>query len=337
MSTELRVLMVTSEWPTPDHPERVPFIVRQAAFLQREGVHVDVFPFRGAKDPGNYLRAWRQLRKQLGRDRYDLIHAQFGQSGLLALPKRMPLVVTFRGSDVEGIVGRDGRYTFHGRVLCALSRWIMNVADEVIAVSESLTRHLPRRHWHVIPAGLDLQLFRPAPQSEARRRLGLPSDRKLVLFAADPKNARKRYGLAQAAVAELTGEPEVELVVASGVPYESIPHYMNACDALILTSLHEGSPNVVKEALACNLPVVSTDVGDVRTRLASLDGCAVVEDTPQKLADALRIALSRRDAVARRAAVASLDEEILTRQVIEVYYRALAGWRRAGTRCSRPA
>lgn len=319
----LRVLMITSEWPTPEHPQAVPFIVRNAEFLRRAGVDVDVFPFRGAKNPANYLRARKRLQDRLKSERYDLVHAQFGQSGLLALPKSLPLVVTFRGSDLQRIVGSNGRYTLAGRLLRSASQLVARVADEVIIVSETLARYLPRRSFHVIPSGVDLALFRPVPPAEARRQLGLPEERRLILFAANPADPVKRYGLARAAFERLKEQDNVEIVVTKGVPQAKMPLYMSACDVLLLTSLHEGSPNVVKEALACDLPVVSTDVGDVRARIGSIEGCSIVRDSPDEMATALRLILQRNKRIDSRRLVADLDENVLTEQVIGVYHKAL--------------
>ena len=103
----LRVLMISSEWPSAEHPGSGIFIEQQARFLRSAGVDVDVVAFRGAKDPRRYVRAWIEVQRRVRAAEYHLVHAQFGQSGLLALPKRLPLVVTFRGSDLQGIVGRD--------------------------------------------------------------------------------------------------------------------------------------------------------------------------------------------------------------------------------------
>src|SRR5207245_1322852 len=177
----IRVLMITSVWPTPGQPRTSYFIRRQAEFLQAAGVDVDVFHFKAAKRPWNYLLAWLRVRGRMARKRYDVVHAQFGQSGLLTLPKRVPLVVTFRGDDLQ----------------------------------------------------------RP----------------------------RNRSHLAREAVAILNRSFPAELLLAWGTPQTDIPLYMNAADALVFTSNQEGSPNVVKEALACNLPVVSVRVGDVPLRL----------------------------------------------------------------------
>ena len=113
----LRVLMLTCAWPPPDRPGyTTTFIRRQVEFLQAAGVEVDVFHFTSAMRPANYLRAWMGARRRTARDRYDIVHAQFGQSGLVALPTRLPLVVTFRGDDLQGIVGRNLRITPAGKV-----------------------------------------------------------------------------------------------------------------------------------------------------------------------------------------------------------------------------
>jgi glycosyltransferase involved in cell wall biosynthesis len=126
-------------------------------------------------------------------------------------------------------------------------------------------------------------------------------------------------------VERLDPRHRARLIVASGVDPALMPVYMSACDVLLLTSRHEGSPNVVKEALACNLPVVSTDVGDVRERISSVEGCVLCEsDDPQVLTAGLSAVLDRSQRVAGRAAVHELNELLLTRKVIEVYERALS-------------
>jgi glycosyltransferase involved in cell wall biosynthesis len=149
-------------------------------------------------------------------------------------------------------------------------------------------------------------------------------DRRLILFPAAPDHPVKRFGLAQEAVAGLDGRFAAEMVGCGGVPYNLMPTYMNACDVLLLTSLHEGSPNAVKEALACNLPVVSVDVGDVRERVDSVEGSVVCEDDrPDTIATALAEVLSRSGRVDSRSAVSHLDERVLTRRVISVYRQAI--------------
>lgn len=323
MPEALRVLMITSEWPTPEKPYQVPFIVRQVKYLQKAGVDVHVFPFRGGQNPANYARAWRHAQAEIKKGCYDLVHAQWGQSGLMALPKRIPLIVTFRGDDLEGITDPHGKITAKGWILKNVSRYVARAADQVIIVSQRMAKEIQNRPYHVIPSGLELDAFRPMPRDEVRSRLNLLPDKQYVLFAGSVGNPAKRYDLAEAAVKILQAEMNVELLIASTVTHDQIPDYMNASDVLLLTSLHEGSPNVVKEALACNLPVVSTDVGDVRQRIENIVGCHILQSTnPNDIANALRIVLLRGKRVDSRETVLELDENILTKRVIRVYEQA---------------
>jgi glycosyltransferase involved in cell wall biosynthesis len=325
----MRVLMITTGWPTPGQPRTTHFIKRQADFLQAAGVEVDVFHFIAARRPWNYLKAWLGVRARLGRGHYDVVHAQFGQSGLLALPKRVPLVVTFRGDDLEGIVDREGRITLPGRVLRFLSQWVARCADATIVVSEHMKQFLHASvRAQVIPSGLDFGLFRLIPRDVARRHVGLALDKRFVLFVGNPRVPRKRYELAKQAVEILNRSLSAELLLGWGTPHTDIPYLMNACDALVFTSVQEGSPNVVKEALACNLPVVSVPVGDVPLRLGGVEGCELcVDHRPETIAAALERVLRRGQRVAGRAAVEELDERELTQRVIAIY-RSLARRRR---------
>lgn len=320
----IRVFMITSEWPWPGNPNAVPFIVRQVEFLRKAGVEVDVFSFRGAKNPFNYMRAWRQAQKKLRQNSYDLIHAQWSQSALLAMPRRLPLVVTFRGGEGEGIVGDNGKYILIGHVWRAISYWVAKHTDELIIVSAHMKRYLPARPVHVIPSGLDFDRLPLIPWQEARQKLGLPLSKRLVLFVGNPAEARKRYTLAQEVVARLDPELDAQLIVAWGVRHQDVLLYMNACDALLFTSMYEGSPNAVKEALACNLPVVSVTVGDVPERLAQVDGCVVcADDQPETIARELAHVLQPRQRVNGRAAVRDLDEQTVTKRVIDIYRKVL--------------
>jgi glycosyltransferase involved in cell wall biosynthesis len=323
--TPIRVLMITAGWPQPGQPQTTHFVKRQAEFLQRAGVQVDVFQFRGAKRFWNYMRAWTKVRPMIRSGRYDLVHAQFGQSGALALPRRLPLVVTFRGSDLLGIVGADGRYTIAGKVSQLVARFVAKRAEAVVVVSEHMKAYFrTSAPVLVLPSGLDFELFRCLPRDEARRRLGWSFDKRLVLFAGNPDQPRKRYPLAKAAVDLLNQTLPAELVVAWGVSHSDIPLYMNACDAFVFTSMQEGSPNVVKEALACDLPVVSVAIGDVAERLKGIDGCELCADErPETIAAGLERVLRRGQRVAGRIAVAHLAEEAITARLIGLYQSVL--------------
>jgi glycosyltransferase involved in cell wall biosynthesis len=335
MTAPIRVLMITSDWP--DHASwggTATFIPRQVDFLRAAGVDVDVFRFRGGGKAVRYAAAWFDVQRRLRRERYDLVHAQFGQSGLLALPKRLPLVVTFRGDDLEGVLNEaTGQLTARGRMLPLLSRAVARRADATIVVSAHMKAFLhPQAQPHVIPSGLDFKHFRLIPQAEARRHLGLPPEGRLALFVGSPTSSRKRYDLARRAVDIVKRSRPVELVLGWAVPHEQIPYFMNACDALVFTSRQEGSPNVVKEALACNLPVVSVAVGDVPERLRDLTGCEVcADDAPETIAAALIRTLDRGARTAGRERMRELDEHIITERVIGVYRSVLQQANGGGT------
>ncbi len=321
----LRVFMATSQWPVT--PWGTPqFVARQAQFLRDAGVDVDVFHFEGLGNPANYAKAWVRAQRQLARKDYDLVHAQFGQSALMALPRRLPLVITLRGDDLLGILDdTDGHVTIPGRVLQRFSQWVANRADAVIIVSGHMRQYLNGAPVHIVPSGIDFELFRPLPRDEARRRLGLDPSGRYVLFIGSPHIARKRYTLADQAVTILSRTTPTQLLLGWNVPHKDMPYYLNAADALVFTSMQEGSPNAVKEALACNVPVVSVPVGDVPERIRDIDGCELCHDErPEAIAQALERVLARGQRIKGRDAVLHLDEHTTTRRVIDIYREALA-------------
>ena len=325
----MKVLFVTSEWPTPERPGDVPFLVEYLNALQAQGVEVSVFHFRGKANPLNYLKAWHQLRKLPEWKLAEILHAQWGQSGLLALFSRKPLVVTFHGSDLLGVVAADGHYSLTGKVLVKVSRWVARRADRCIVVSARLQSALPSsvQRADIIPMGVDLEKFRPMDQSAARQQLGLEAGTRYVLFVANPARPEKRFELArqafQLACSSLDGE-KIGLLPVWGEPPDRIPLFLNAGDVLLLTSTHEGSPVIVKEALACNRPVVAVDVGDVRERIGTVAGCHVcADDRPETIASAIIEALNCPTPVQGREAVQDLSWEAIAKKTIRIYEECL--------------
>lgn len=321
----MRVLIITSEWPSFIYPERVPFLVDEVKSLQKAGLSMEIFAFQGEKNLINYMKYWLAVRKKHNFDQFDLIHAHFGQSGLLSLPSRKPLVVTFHGSDLQGIVNLDGNYSFEGRILQFVSWFISQKAHQVIVSSEHLKKFLPKKlRVHVIPPGIDLDLFKPMPQKEVRCQLGLSLEKLLVIFLGNPKNPVKRYHLAEESVNILRKRMNVELIPLYGISHRKVPLFMNASDALILTSIHEGSPTVIKEALACNLPIVSVDVGDVYHRISNVSGCVLcAKDNPELIAEGLAKVLCSRTRIKGREAVADCDLKLTAEKITAVYRSAL--------------
>lgn len=318
------MLTVTSEWALPGVPEGGTFVAQQVDWIRRTGVHVDVEPFRSAMKPRNYLEVRRRVNRRLRTGMYDIVHGHFGQSGLAVFGVPVPVVITFHGSDLLGIVGPRGNYQIRGRVLRRISRFVARRADAVIVTAQILARQLPKDvPYSIIPMTADPEVFGPGPQDEARRTLGLPLDRKIVLFAARPEVARKRFALAKGAV-DLLRADDVDLITLFGRPPSEVATYMQASDALIVTSLHESGPVVVKEALRCRLPVVSVEVGDVKETIGGIEGCAVTsDDSPAALSAALGQVLRRGGRLDGSENEPVLDQERLAAKVVAIYEQVL--------------
>jgi glycosyltransferase involved in cell wall biosynthesis len=177
---------------------------------------------------------------------------------------------------------------------------------------------------NVIPHEVDFETFRPISRNEARNRLGLSHDKKYILFAANPAIAVKRFPLAKAAWQQLHRlDPAVELLVVSKEPQDRLALYMNASNALIFPSYQEGSPNIVKQAMACNLPIVATDVGDVRQVIGNTAGCYICPPTPEEFAQAIRQLLLSPMRTRGREHVQHLAGPHVASRVIQVYENTL--------------
>lgn len=303
----LKVLFVTNMYPDRNNPGSGAFVHQQAEHLRKAGHEIDILHVDGKRSRTKYLTSPIEVFRRTWATRYDIVHAHYGLSGVPSLFRySAPLVITLHGSDaLVGVL-----QPFISRAVCSL-------ADAVIAVSKSISARIPGK---VIPCGIDLGVFTPRDRKAARARLGLQADRKLVLFPFDPARKVKRYNLAEAAVNELA-DPKVQLLAVSKKRNDEMPWYYSAADAMILCSRSEGSPTSVKEALACNLPVVSTDVGDVREIMAGVDGCEICEPAPGALAHGLRRVLDRgtNALVESRSRMARYDHARVAAAIEDVY------------------
>jgi teichuronic acid biosynthesis glycosyltransferase TuaC len=321
-----RVLMVTGIYPSAARPDKGTYIKSQVDSLVAAGVEVEVIHPKPGPAPLRYASAAFQVFVKTLTGRFDIVHGHYGMWCLIArLQWTAPVVASFLGSDLLGVVTPQGGFSEFGERIVRLSRWLCRHVDAVIVKSDEMKSKIEGRgQIFVIPNGVDFELFRPMPRAQVRAELGWDSDRYCVLFGSDPRRTVKNFPLAQAAVDRLRDRGiDAELVIANGLPHEQVAKYITASNAVILTSFTEGSPNIVKEAMACNVPVVSTDVGDVSQLIGHTDGCAVCPGEAGALADALERALQRSEPTTGRRDIQHLDRSVVAQQVIAVYEHVL--------------
>lgn len=286
-----------------------PFVREQVEALALNGVVTDCFLVHGKGIKG-YLRTLPALKRKIKEFAPDIVHAHFGLCGLLAnLQRKVPVVTTYHGSDIN--VKSNLR----------LSRLAMRLSACNIFVSQrNVNIAKPKNNYVLLPCGVNLSEYEPRDKSIARRRLGWGADAKKVLFAGAFDNAVKNASLAKEAVALLDN---VELVELKGYSREQVADLMYASDAFLMTSLTEGSPQVIKEALACGCPIVSVDVGDVAERITGVEGCFIAKRVFQDIARDLQYAMGHVRTNGRERIMAmGLDNKTVAENLINIYQQS---------------
>lgn len=321
----MKVLIATSIYPTSENPARGTFVRTQVEYLKRAGVEVELFVLQGRSRKLMYPKAALELRRRLANGSIDLVHAHYSYVGIVARTQwKVPVVVSYCGDDLLGTMNLRGKPTLFSRLAVFAGRLLSNQVDSVIVKTRGMASKLKRKDVYVIPHEIDFELFRPMDKVQARTILGLDLQKKYLLFAANPEIPVKRFSLARAIADQMTmQDPAVELLVVYKEPQERLPLFMNACDVLVFTSYQEGSPNVVKQAMACNLPIVSTDVGDVREIIGNTPGCYICKPDVPELTHSLAHILRRRERTRGREQVQHLSGPAVAQRIIEVYEQVL--------------
>ena len=321
----MHVLAITPELPRSDRPGSNAPLLRQIESLRDRGIQVSVIDMRGTPVL-KYLTTIPKMRKLLSQ--VDLVHGHFGFCGWLARCQfRKPLVISFMGDDLLGEPANDGEPTWFSRRMVQANKRLATKADQVIVKSPEMARVIGHTPSHVVANGVDIDKFQPIARDVERQQLGWNDDELVILFPGNPENPRKGFKLASAAtdVAKRLLQKEIRIQPMWGIKPDEVPTYMNACNAMWMTSLIEGSPNVVKEAMACNRPIVGVPVGDVEYLLDAVEGCHFRPRDPQQLGEAMADLLANvedskgRDAIHRMA----LDLDAVADRVIGIYELAL--------------
>lgn len=333
----MRILAVTNIYPTLQHPTAGTFVEQQIVGLRRIGLEVDLMIVNRAEGGmGSYFTMGEALRKRVTQFQPDVVHAMYG--GVLAervtcVVEERPVVVSFCGSDLMGerlsgvfrsIVSECGVLASH-----IAARRAVGIVVKSRNLAEVLPASIDRSKVKIIPNGIDLERFRPLDQIDCRKKLGWNLDEFHVLFPATAGDPVKRLYLAQAAVeAANRSGLNAKMHQLRGVSHEEVPIWLNASNVVLLTSLSEGSPNVIKEALACDVPVVSVDVGDVRERICGIDGCHMALPDPRDLGAKLCLVRTRGSRIAGRERVQGLSLEQTCLQLSSFYLEVLESFQR---------
>jgi teichuronic acid biosynthesis glycosyltransferase TuaC len=323
----MKILIITPIYPTAEKPALGTFVRTQVGSLRQAGVTVEVLHLSGRFRKWNYPQAAFQLRRRLANNSIDLVHAHIGFAGMVARTQwKVPVVVTFHGSDLLGLINARGEKALLNPLVVGAGKMLSRHVDAAIVQNRQMAALLNNRpNVFVISCEIDLHTFQPTEKSQARAALGLDQDKKYLLFAANPQIAVKRFPLARAVAEEWKRrDRSTELLVVYQEPQERLALYMSACDVLVFTSYQEGSPNIIKQAMACNLPIVSTDVGDVREVIAGTRGCYVSDAGVDRFVERLELVLANPQRTNGRAKVQHLGGSFVARDIIRVYEQVLA-------------
>jgi len=299
----LKILIVCSK----NSGRVAPFILEQGEALRRAGVEIDYFGIEG-KGWRGYLRNRKGMLNKINQFKPQLIHAHYSLSGLLANTQRsIPVVTTYHGSDI------NDKKVFP---LSKINMWL-SVYNIFVSKKNRLKSGVTKKQ-SLIPCGVDLEKFIPMEKNTTREMLGLELNQKQVLFAGAFDNAVKNPDLAKEATSKIEN---LNLLELKNYSREEVALLMNAVDVCLMTSFTEGSPQFIKEAMACNCPVVSVPVGDVPEVLEGVAGCYIADYDAADVAEKLIRALNygKRTEGRQRIIERGIDSETVAKRILEIY------------------
>lgn len=290
-----------------------PIIKAQAASLEKIGIEVMIYPMLGSGFFG-YFKNIYPLNRCIKKENIDIVHAHYSLCGFLA-------AVSTRKPVVTSIMGSFPRKTIKLLMVRFFSRFVWR---EVIVKSESTASQMNVKGVHILPNGVDLDLFYPKEKNVIKQKLGWEISKKQVIFAADTSRKVKNFELAQQVI-EKINNPEIELKAAYNIPQVEMADNIAAADVLLMTSLSEGSPNVIKEAMACNIPIVTVNVGDVKRTIGETSGCTIVDNyNVDELSNAILNNLNFEHTKGRERLISlKLDSKIVAKEIVGIYKNIL--------------
>ncbi len=322
------VFVCSGNNPYSDTGGVVPFIFNQAKSLIDEKISVEFYLIKG-HGIKSYLKNSRRLRQFIRNNHFDLLHAHFGFSGWVSVLSfcKIKKVVSFMGEDIYGR-SSPGLKTKFKNLFIMLSSFVLQFfVDYIIVKSPNLLSYFVRRQkTQIIPNGVNLNFFHQIDKTIARKKLQFRSDKQTVLFLGNTNDPRKNFNLLEKAIVILN--EKINLVTPFPANIEKIPLYLNACDVLVLSSKNEGSPNTIKEAMACNCPIVATNVGDIKWIFGETAGTFISKFNPADMAAQIRKSLEfsrvkNRTDGRKRIVELKLDNQSVARRLIDIYNNLL--------------
>jgi teichuronic acid biosynthesis glycosyltransferase TuaC len=282
-----------------------------------KSIVIEYFLVKG-KGLTGYLKNIKPLKQKIRTFNPDVIHAHYSFCGILSFLSfsKKPIITSLMGSDLH--------LKLHWRLVLFISSAFWNVT---IVKSKAMLKKYLLSKTVVIPNGVSLDKYPEIGKEEARRLLGLETGKTFVLFLADPGRPEKNFQLAKKAC-ELIKDKYMELLVVNHIPHEQTRLYYYAVDVLVLSSFYEGSPNVIKEAMVCNCPIVSTDVGDVSILFDGVQGNFISDFTPEVFSEKIKLAIvfarqHNRTEGRTRIMELGIDAGTIARKIYGIYSEAV--------------
>jgi len=307
-----KILIVTNMYPHQDKPNYGTFVKEQIKAIKdlNPSYDFEILFIKGYINPFNYIRAIFQIRKLVQEKEFDIIHAHYGLSGFVCcFQRKIPIICTFHGGDVQYVQWQG-----------VISRITSLFIKHSIAVSPNIKKKLPSRNVRVIPCGVFFDLFKPFDKKKAKSKLGLDPKKRYILFPGNPKVIRKNYALFKKVIDLLKVHFEdIEELILWGFNRKEVMYALNSAEVVLFTSFSEGSVTVLKEALACNIPVVSVDVGDSEEILHKLPGCYITTYDANELFGKTSKVLEGKKRVNYRNKIRRFSNKEISKKIITLY------------------
>ena len=318
--------MVVADLCSEAKPSFQPFVKSQIDSIRALGHIVVVFNIQGPEAWYHYATKAPQLYRYARVFRPHVVHSHYSYCAFTALTTLpCPQVISFMGDDVLGDFRDNGSRTIRSYLHLPIAWLPQTLANQVIVKSKEMVSFVRHPRVHVVPNGISFETFFPVEKSIARRRLHLKDDANYIIFPGDIADERKRFSLARTACSILRERFGIEhqILHMRTKPQSELNLYFNSSDAMVFTSWSEGSPNVVKEAMATNLPIVSVMVGDVEEIIGRTEGCYVVQDDPEVIASHLARVIQAGQRTRGREDIAWLRSDNVAKRIESIYRAAI--------------